>query len=74
MAASFQILFAASLRRVRVRIDVVLEFVLTDVRRGEGKRLRQYVPLVGVRNGNQGIVSARSWWRVSLAIALCEEC
>ena len=45
---------AAPLWRVRVRVDVVLQFVLTDVRGGESERLRQYVPLVGVRNGNQG--------------------
>jgi hypothetical protein len=32
LAALFQVLFAASLWRVRVRIDVVLEFVLADVR------------------------------------------
>jgi len=39
LAASFQRLFAAAFRRVRVRVDVILEFVLADVRRGESERL-----------------------------------
>jgi hypothetical protein len=39
LAASFQILFAAAFRRVRVRVDMVLQFVLADVRGRESERL-----------------------------------
>ena len=57
LAPSFQVVLTAALRRVFVRADVVLKFVLADVCRCKVDRVFQQFPLSGVRNAIKELVS-----------------